>query len=98
MLKHRHPNFVHFTFTVLDQNAIDRKVCRIGYVHEEERDDRMLWAEFWADIHVRVAIEWGTMSWEDVEFVGTEKVFNRKSEEEEDAKARESIERMRSED
>jgi hypothetical protein len=97
MLKNRHPNFAQLTFTVLDQNTIDRKICRIRYVDEDEPDYRMLWAEFWADLYVRLPIELCTISWDEEALVGTEKVFNRKTLKEEDAKARETIERMRSE-
>jgi hypothetical protein len=78
MLKNRHPNFVESTFTILDQNTIDRKVCRIGYIDEVEPDNRMLWADFFAELQVRVPIEMGTLSWQEEEFVGTEKVLDRK--------------------
>jgi hypothetical protein len=72
MLKNRRPNFAQFTFTILDQHATDRKVCRIGYVNEDDPDDRMLWADFFAELQVRVPIEMCTMSWQEEEFVGTE--------------------------
>ena len=78
MLKHRHSNFAESTFTTLDQNTVESRICRIGYISEKYPDDRMLWSDFYADLYIRVPIRMGTLGWEEEELVGTEEVYNRK--------------------
>lgn len=86
MLKHQHPpDFAQSTFTILDQNTVERRISRIGYAGEIDPDDRMLWADFFADLYVRVPIEMGTTGWDTEELVGTGEVFNRKVIEEQKA-------------
>jgi hypothetical protein len=46
MVTHQHPNFAQSTFTILDQNTVDHQISRIGYIDEEDPDDRMLLADF----------------------------------------------------
>ena len=78
--EHRHPNFAQRTFTVLDQNTVQHKISRIGYVDDTDPDDRMLWSDFYVDLHMRMPIEMCTIDWDDSALtgLGTEKVFNRK--------------------
>ncbi|EEQ35742.1 hypothetical protein McanMca71_007991 [Microsporum canis] len=42
IIKHPHPNFASTTFTILDRGAIEKGLCRIGYIDECCPDDRML--------------------------------------------------------
>ncbi|EFQ97989.1 hypothetical protein MGYG_01025 [Nannizzia gypsea CBS 118893] len=62
-----HPSFAHRTFTILDQNTIDNKVCRVGYisVNEEDDDYRMLSEVFYADIMARVPLEEAEICWDE---------------------------------
>ena len=75
MKKHKHPDFAEATFTILDKDTVKNKTCRVGYTFG---DDRMLLSDFYGNVNIRVPIEMGTLSWEEEELVGTEKVFNRK--------------------
>jgi hypothetical protein len=93
MLKHRHPNFEGSTFTVLDQQTVERKICRIGYINEKDPDDRMLWTDFYADMFVRVPISVVTISWEDEERVGTDEVYDREAIAREQQQVKEAAER-----
>lgn len=77
MMKHRHPNFVESTFTILDQNTIEHRICRIGYVSENYPDDQMLWSDFYANLYVRVPIKMGTVGWDEL-LLGPGEVYNRK--------------------
>jgi hypothetical protein len=72
---HKHPNFGELTFTILDEDTIKNKTCRVGYTGD---DDRMLLTDFYANIYIRVPMEVVTMSWDEEELVGTGKIFNRK--------------------
>lgn len=74
------------TFTILDQNTVEHGISHIGYASENYPDEQMLWADFFADLYVRVPIEMATKSWENEDLVGTEEVLNRKVLEEEKAK------------
>lgn len=73
--EHEHPNFAQTTFTILDEDTIKNKTCRVGYTLG---DDRMLLTDFYANMYVRVPVEMATVSWDEEEFVGTGKVFSRK--------------------
>ncbi|KAM5466585.1 hypothetical protein MauCBS54593_005842 [Microsporum audouinii] len=64
IIKHPHPNFVSTTFTILDWGAIEKGLCRIGYIDECCPDDRMLYTDFYAELVVRVPIEVVTTDWE----------------------------------
>jgi hypothetical protein len=75
MKEHEHPNFARLTFTILDEHTIKNKTCRVGYTRG---DDRMLITDFYANLYIRVPIEMVTLSWDEEEYVGTGKVFNRK--------------------
>lgn len=75
MKEHKHPNFAQATFTILDKDSIKNKTCRVGYTLD---DDRILLTDFYADLCLRVPVEMGTISWDELEFVGTGKVFNQK--------------------
>lgn len=87
MLQHRHPNFAQLTFTILDQNTVEHQISRIGYVWEDDPDDRMLLADFFAGLYIRVPISMGTISWDEEDLVGTEKIIDRKVLEAQKAKA-----------
>ncbi|EFR01030.1 hypothetical protein MGYG_04033 [Nannizzia gypsea CBS 118893] len=63
MVKHEHPNFASSTFTILDQNTIDRGISRMGYISEVMPDDRMTNARFSDDLANRVALEMCTLDW-----------------------------------
>ena len=75
MKEHKHPNFAGLTFTILDEHTIKNKTCRVGYTGG---DDRMLITDFYANLYIRVPIEMVTLSWDEEEYIGTGKVFNRK--------------------
>jgi hypothetical protein len=72
--EHTHPNFASLTFTILDEDTIKNKTCRVGYTRN---DDRMLLTDFYATMCVRVPIEMATISWHEEGLVGTGRVFNR---------------------
>lgn len=84
---HNHPNFARTTFTILDENTVKNKICRMGYISEVTPDDRMLCTDFYADMYVRVPIEMGTLSWDEEELVGTREVYNQEIIEKEHSKA-----------
>ena len=67
--------FAERTFTILDEDTIKNKTCRIGYVGG---DDRMLIADFFANLPVRIPVEMSERSWCENDYLGTEKVFGRK--------------------
>jgi hypothetical protein len=69
------PFFSRLTFTILDNDAIKNKTCRVGYTLG---DDRMLLTDFYGNIFLRVPVEEGTISWDEEPRVGTEKIFDRK--------------------
>lgn len=75
MKEHQHPNFAQTTFTILDEGTIKNKTCRVGCVGD---DHRILLTDFYANMFVRVPVEMATVSWDEEEYVGTGKVFNRK--------------------
>ena len=75
MKEHIHPNFAQTTFTILDEDTIKNKTCRVGYTLD---DDRILLTDFYADLYVRVPVEMFTISWDELELLGTGKVFNQK--------------------
>ena len=78
MQKHRHSNFAELTFTILDQNTVDRRVCRMGYINEHNPDTRMLRTDFFVDLYIRVPLEECTIDWND-ELESVEgQVFDRK--------------------
>lgn len=68
-----HPNFAQSTFTILDQDSIERRVCWIGYIDETDPDDRMLCSDFHSDLYVRVAIEMRTIDWDEQMMAATAK-------------------------
>lgn len=70
IIVHKHYNFSQLTFTILDEDIIKNKTCRVGYLPD---DDRMIVADFYANIYMRFPIEVVTMSWHEVELIGTEK-------------------------
>jgi hypothetical protein len=61
--------------TILDEDTIKEKTCRVGYTMD---DDRMLLTDFYGTMSLRVPVEVGTISWDEEPFLGTEKVFDRK--------------------
>ena len=75
MEEHKHPNFAQTTFTILDEDTIKNKTCRVGYTLD---DDRILLSDFYADLCIRVPVEMCTISWDELELIGTGKVFNQK--------------------
>jgi hypothetical protein len=79
MQSHPHPDFAMKTFTILDQNAVDYGLSRIGYISEEDPNDQMLWADSFADLVVRVPIEVGTTGWHTGDEIGIGNVYNRKA-------------------
>lgn len=78
MLKHRHPEFARATFTILDQNTVDRKICRMGYIGGKNCDTRMLCTEFYVDLYIRAPIEMGTVGWDDEQLAADGRVYSRK--------------------
>ncbi|KAM5438237.1 hypothetical protein MferCBS31731_005098 [Microsporum ferrugineum] len=74
------------TFTIFDQNTINNKVCRVGYisVYKEDTDYRMLSEVFYADIMVRVPLEEAEICWEET-LSGVDGVFDRNAIDEERA-------------
>ncbi|DAA74243.1 TPA_exp: hypothetical protein A8136_3741 [Trichophyton benhamiae CBS 112371] len=58
-LRPGHPSFAQRTFTILDQNTVDNKICRVGYisVFQEDEDYGMLSEVFYGDIMARVPLE-----------------------------------------
>jgi hypothetical protein len=73
--EHKHPNFAQLTFTILDEDTIKNKTCRVGYILG---DNRMLLADFYGNMYIRVPIEMVTLSWDEEEYVGTGKVFDQR--------------------
>ncbi|KIN09074.1 hypothetical protein OIDMADRAFT_23793 [Oidiodendron maius Zn] len=57
--EHPHPSFAQLTFTILDEDTIKNKTCRVGYTRG---DDRILITDFYATMYVRVPIEMATSS------------------------------------
>lgn len=86
MQKHRHPNFAQLTFTILDQNTIDHRICRMGYIDEQRPDTRMLRTDFYVDLYIRVPLEECTVDWDDQLQLADGRVFDRKVLEEAGAK------------
>jgi hypothetical protein len=86
MQKNRHPNFAEFTFTILDQNTVDHKICRMGYVGHtpSDTDTRMLSSEFYVDLYIRVPLEMCTVDWDDIQSTAAGGVYSRKVMEEEE--------------
>lgn len=78
MQKHRHSNFAELTFTILDQNTVDRRVCRMGYINENNPDTRMLRTDFFVDLYIRVPLEECTIDWNDELESAEGQVFDRK--------------------
>ncbi|KAM5434562.1 hypothetical protein MferCBS31731_006664 [Microsporum ferrugineum] len=69
------------TFTILDENTIDAKVCRVGYISIngiEKADYRMLSEVFYADLMVRVPLEMAEISWDET-LSGIDGVYDRKA-------------------
>jgi len=66
------PNFAKYTFTILDEDTVKNKTCRVGHVD----DDRILLTDFYTTMVVRVPIEMATVSWESYEYVG-DNVYDR---------------------
>ena len=66
------PNFAKCTFTILDEDTVKNKTCRVGHVD----DDRILLTDFYTTMVVRVPIEMATVSWESYEYVG-DNVYDR---------------------
>lgn len=69
--------FANSTFTILDEDTIKNKTSRIGYMGGSYPDKRMMLADFYAEMYVRVPMEVATMSWFEQGFVGTGEVYNR---------------------
>ncbi|EFQ99270.1 hypothetical protein MGYG_02283 [Nannizzia gypsea CBS 118893] len=63
--KRQRQSFAMETFTILDQNSIDNKICRIGYIDNGEEDDdrRMLHGIFYADLQTRIPLNEVEVSW-----------------------------------
>lgn len=74
MKEHEHPSFGQLAFTILDEDTVKNKTCRVGSFN----DDRMLLADFYGDLHIRVPIEMCTISWDEEPLVGSEKIFDQK--------------------
>lgn len=74
MREHKHPGFAQLTFTILDEDTVRNKTCRIGYTLD---NDGMLICDFWASMVIRVPIEMVTLTWDDEELVGTGRVCDR---------------------
>lgn len=72
---HEHPNFGQSTFTILDKDTVKNKTCRVGYTLG---DNRILRADFYGNMYIRIPIEVGTLSWDEEGLVGTEDIFDRK--------------------
>ncbi|KAM5458142.1 hypothetical protein MaudCBS49596_000053 [Microsporum audouinii] len=71
--------FAMRTFTILDQNSIDNKVCRVGYisVREEDADYRMFHEVFYADLRIRIALQEAEISWTET-ILRADEVYDRK--------------------
>jgi len=77
MQENRTEHFASLTFTIFDEETIKHKTCRTGDA-SEKCDERILLADFYTNMLIRVPIQMGVRSFkEDVELLGTGKVYNR---------------------
>jgi len=83
--------FASFTFTILDEETIQNKTCRIGDA-SEKFDERILLTDFYTNMVVRVPIEEGVRFLREEELLGTGKVYTREFMEAQYMVARERIE------
>ncbi|KAK2758746.1 hypothetical protein FQN54_003436 [Arachnomyces sp. PD_36] len=62
-----HPDFAQSTFTILDQDTVEKGVCRMGYVDglDPDEDLRMIRTDPYVDLYIRPAIEECTEDWDD---------------------------------
>lgn len=82
MQENRNRHFASTTFTIFDEDTIKYKTCRIGDA-SEKCDERILIADFYTNMVVRVPIEMGVRFLREEKLLGTGKVYNREFMEEE---------------
>ena len=69
-----HPAFTSLTFAIMDEDTVERKSCVVAVDSEPLKYIR---TDFFASLYNMIPLEMVTISIEETEFVGTDKVLDR---------------------